>query len=271
MARRQVPQEPALEPKIFRTVEEIDRAIAKLRRRLDELEALDLNAAVYSEDGSERVVESNIQTTILEIFGENSPEYKEHRHIQIWAGSMFAGMSDEEILQAYVKGRPAVANKINGLIKRLQEKKEDLEGGAAPKPSSYFDKLNLHPRIVDVATDLFMDGHHWQAVFEASKALINYVKERSGRHDLDGAPLVRAVFSKNNPILSFNNLADQTDLDQQEGIMHLFEGAVFAIRNPGGHSFPEGSEQRAVEYISLLSTLAYLVQEAKKRVPHRPT
>jgi hypothetical protein len=45
-----------------------------------------------------------------------------------------------------------------------------------------------------------------------------------------------------------------------------FLSAVLGIRNPGGHSFPEGSEQRAIEYISLLSLLAYLVQEAKKRV-----
>ncbi|MGB2665144.1 MAG: TIGR02391 family protein [Candidatus Acidiferrum sp.] len=48
-------------------------------------------------------------------------------------------------------------------------------------------------------------------------------------------------------------------------MMHLFAGAVLAIRNPGGHAFPEGSEQRAIEYISLLSPLAYRVQEAKLR------
>jgi uncharacterized protein (TIGR02391 family) len=147
----------------------------------------------------------------------------------------------------------------------LRERREDLEGGDKPAPSSYFEKLNLHPRIADVARDLFLDGHHFEAVFAGAKALVNFVKERSGRHDLDGAPLVRTVFSKNNPVLAFNELADQADQDQQEGLMHLFEGAVLGIRNPGGHAFPEGSEQRAIEYISLLSLLAYLVQEAKKR------
>jgi hypothetical protein len=65
--------------------------------------------------------------------------------------------------------------------------------------------------------------------------------------------------------LAFNELANQTDIDEQEGMMHLFAGAVLAIRNPGGHAFPEGSEQRAIEYISLLSPLAYRVQEAKLR------
>src|SRR5665647_2829529 len=102
-----------------------------------------------------------------------------------------------------------------------------------------------------------MDGYHWEAVFAAAKTLVNYVKERSGRHDLDGAPLVRAVFSRNGPVLAFNALANQIDLDEQEGMMHLFEGAVLSIRNPGGHGFPEGNEQRAIEYIGLLSLLAY--------------
>jgi Protein of unknown function (Hypoth_ymh) len=48
-------------------------------------------------------------------------------------------------------------------------------------------------------------------------------------------------------------------------MMHLFEGVVLAIRNPGGHSFPEGPEQRAIEYLSLISLLAYRVQESKRR------
>ena len=129
---------------------------------------------------------------------------------------------------------------------------------------TYFEHLNLHPRIAEVANDLYRDGYHWETVFAAAKALVNYVRERSGRHDLDGAALMRTVFSKNNPLLAFNDLSDPTDLDEQEGMMHLFEGAVLAIRNPGGHTFPEGTEQRAMEYISLLSLLAYRVQEAKR-------
>ena len=68
-----------------------------------------------------------------------------------------------------------------------------------------------------------------------------------------------------NAVLAFNDLADQTDQDEQEGMMHLFEGAVQAIRNPGGHDFPEGPEQRAIEYISFLSLLAYRLQDAKRR------
>lgn len=264
MARsRQIPPPP--EPREFRSLEKIDNGIAKLERRIKELEQLDIAASVTRNTGEVSSVTSNIRNSIQEVFGSNSPEFAEHKYLDLWAGPMFMGMSTGAIIQGTERGRTQTLGILKGLIGRLQEKREDLAGGAAPAPSTYFDRLNLHARIRDVARDLFLDGYHWEAVFAASKALVNFVKERSGKHDLDGAPLMRTVFSRNAPILAFNDLADQTDQDEQEGMMHLFEGAVLGIRNPGGHAFPEGPEQRAIEYISLLSLLAYRVQEAKRR------
>lgn len=264
MARsRQTPPPP--EPREFRSVEEIDKGIEKLQRRIKELELLDIHTAYRNDSGEDRVAISNVRDTIRDVFGPNSPEFMEHQHIQLWAGGMFMNMSDEAFVHAKDRGRIQTIGILNGLIGRLQEKRQDLAVGETPAPSSYFDRLNLHSRIRDVARELFMDGHHWEAVFAASKALVNFVKDRSGQHHLDGAPLMRTVFSKNAPVLAFNDLADQTKQDEQEGMMHLFEGAVLAIRNPGGHAFPEGSEQRAIEYISLISLLAYRVQEAKRR------
>jgi uncharacterized protein (TIGR02391 family) len=256
---------PEIEPKIFSNSDEIDRAIVKLERRVAEIEHIDFAAAVQNHTGADRMAEHNLSNAILEIYGPNSPEYKQHKHISIWAGPRFIDMGPHQIIQAKTQGRTQAIGVIRGLIARLREARDELDGGGQPLPSAYFEKLKLHPRIEDVVRDLFLDGHHFEAVFAGAKALVNFVKERSGRHDLDGAPLMRAVFSKNNPLLAFNELTDQTDLDQQEGLMHLFEGSVLGIRNPGGHTFPEGSEQRAFEYISLLSLLAYLVQEAKKR------
>jgi len=255
---------PPLEPREFRSPEEIDAAIGKLKRRIQELEQLDMKEAVLHHSGADDVARSNVRDTIRDIFGINSSEYREHQHIDIYAGGLAMGMSDGEFIQGKERGRVHVIGILNGLIGRLEEKRGDLDAGVSLAPITYFDRLNVHPKIRDVARELFMDGHPWDAVFAASKALVNYIKERSGRHDLDGALLVRTVFSKNAPVLAFNALANPTDFDEQEGMMHLFEGAVLAIRNPGGHSFPEGPEQRAIEYISLLSLLAYRAQEAKR-------
>jgi uncharacterized protein (TIGR02391 family) len=112
---------------------------------------------------------------------------------------------------------------------------------------------------------LYHDGHYTDAVFNASKALVNFVKERSRRDDLDGAHLMRTVFSKSTPVLAFNDLKDQTNLDHQEGMMHLFEGAVLALRNPRAHALLDDSPEDALEYIALLSILAKHLERAKRR------
>lgn len=255
---------PPIEPREFRSVEEIDVAIGKLRRRAEQLEHVDVVASVQRDTGVVAVVRTDIRDTIREVFGVNSPEFKEHGDATIWSGRTQAGMERFEKIDAIEGGRTRVVGMLGGLIARLEEKKTELAARTPPSGSSLFGRFNLHPRIREVARELYVDGHPWEAVFAASKALVNYVKERSGRHDLDGAPLMRTVFSAKDPILVFNSLVDQTDRDEQEGMMHLFEGAVLAIRNPGGHSFPEGSDQRAMEYICFLSLLAFRVQEAKK-------
>jgi uncharacterized protein (TIGR02391 family) len=267
MARQKQPTPVAIHPKDFSSLDEIDRAIKKLERRIQELGELDVRSAVLQHTGAADTVRSNIRETLREVFGPDSPEFREHEHIRIWAGPMVIGMDPEDAVEGTERGKVHVTGILNGLINRLREKREDLTTLGEPSPKTYFKQLNLHPRIADVANDLFLDGYHWEAVFAASKALVNYVKERSGQHHLDGAPLMRTVFSRNKPLLAFSSLKDQTEQDEQEGMMHLFEGAVLGIRNPGGHAFPEGSEQRAFEYISFLSLLAYRVQEAKRIRP----
>lgn len=264
MVRKRQPEQQPVEAHQFQSAGEIDSGIKKLERRIEELEHLDVQEVIIKHTGADDVVRSNIRETIRDVFGSNSPEFHEHEHLDIWAGSMHVNMTLAEVIHGTENGKKQVLGILRGLVGRLKEKREELIAKGQTSPVTYFEHLNLHPRIAEVANDLYKDGYHWEEVFAAAKALVNYVRERSGRHDLDGAALMRTVFSRNNPLLAFNDLSDQTDLDEQEGMMHLFEGAVLAIRNPGGHTFPEGTEQRAMEYISLLSLLAYRVQEAKR-------
>lgn len=263
MARQ--PSIPPIESREFNSTSEIDRAIKKLERRVAEVEALDVSATVLGDSGDDDVIESNVSETIREIFGNNSAEFRQHQYIRIWAGPMGINMSTPAIIAGREKGKKQVATILRGLIARLIEKREELQEEDESGPETYFGQLDLHPRIAAVANDLYLDHYYSEAVFAAAKALVNWVKEKSGRDDLDGAPLMRTVFSRNNPTLLINELASPTDLDEQEGMMHLFEGAVLALRNPGGHTFPQGSPQRALEYIQLLSMLAYQVDEAKRR------
>jgi hypothetical protein len=143
MARRKAATTPPpIELREFRSVEEI--AIAKLERRVHELEELDIPGSVAQPTGQTTVAASNVRATVLEVFGPNSPEFKEHQHARIWYSPERAGMHPSEIVQGRQRGRTQVTAILNGLIGRLREKREDLTGGATPAPSTYFDRLNLH-------------------------------------------------------------------------------------------------------------------------------
>jgi hypothetical protein len=55
---------------------------------------------------------------------------------------------------------------------------------------------------------------------------------RSSAGTTSTAPLVSMVFSPGGPTLVYDAPADQTDRDEQQGLMHLFMGALLALRNP---------------------------------------
>lgn len=81
MASRRTPP-VLLESKIFTSLKEIDTGITKLRRRIQDLEQLASQEIRY-DDQRIRNVESNIQSTIREVFGSNSPEFDEHQYHEI--------------------------------------------------------------------------------------------------------------------------------------------------------------------------------------------
>jgi len=259
-------QMPSIQSRVWKTSDEIDRAIALLQRRRGELSNLAIWQDSLGHSADEEIALSNFRDSLRDIFGEDSPELRDHGSPQMYVGYIEPGMGPREIGAGKEVARGRLIGIVDGLIRRLQEKKEFLgDSSLPPTPATELSRLRLHPRIAGVATDRFEGGQCWDAVFAASKALVNMVKEKSGRHDLDGAPLVRQVFSRNSPILAFNDLQTATQGDEQEGMMHLFEGAVLGIRNPGGHSFPDGTIARAAEYLSLLSMLAHMVDESKLR------
>ena len=114
---------------------------------------------------------------------------------------------------------------------------------------------------------LFRDGHYAQAVFEASKLLVDAVKQVSVRTDLDGAALMQHVFSRKDPVLAFNDLADDSDRDEQQGFMSLYVGAVMAVRNPRAHR-PDhvDTPERALQYLDFLSLLADLLLSDSRKL-----
>lgn len=115
MAARRRQEPPPIEIRQFRSREEIDLAIERLRRRLEEVRGLDPRQVSY-EDQRVRIVEQNISNTILEVFGPHSPEYRDHQHHRIWHGVEYVDMTDEHSQQCFVDGIPQTISKDTEII-----------------------------------------------------------------------------------------------------------------------------------------------------------
>jgi uncharacterized protein (TIGR02391 family) len=124
---------------------------------------------------------------------------------------------------------------------------------------------NLHPQVVVAASDLFVDGHYSQAVFEACKALEVRVREQS-ELDLSGRPLMTQAFSGDPPPISLTQGSDQSARDEQEGLRFIFMGVTQGIRNPKGHGMVEQDDpQRALEYLGVISVLFRRLDDAQEK------
>jgi len=141
---------------------------------------------------------------------------------------------------------------------------EDL-GGASTIAREDGPWALIHQRVVDIARKRFEDGHHADAVESAIKAVVLRVKAAwiaTGKPEENGKSLMLSAFSAKNPVIRVADLSTQSGRDSQEGFMHIFAGAVQAIRNPKAHEFVTISPERALQYLILASILMEKLDEA---------
>jgi uncharacterized protein (TIGR02391 family) len=198
----------------------IERAIPRLASRIADIDALDLSS-VRGSDPELYALRIRIDETLADVFGHNSCQY--------W----FYRPSSSEWYRDPDRAIRITRSGLQALIEALKERAGTLDQDETAQALSAFEGLALHPEIERAAGQLYRDGHYAHAVEDACKALNLLVKLRSGRDDLDGKGLMTTVFSKNQPILRFNDLKDQSDLDEQEGMMHLFAGPWRAFATQG--------------------------------------
>lgn len=272
MARRTGPKnaDDFTQLKQFASTDEIDRAVRKLQTCLFEVQRLKSEYVRY-DDQKTRNAELSIRVSILEIFGRNSPEYGEYKEYTIFQPELAFVRSESQRIalnndnqNRFIQSIPQTEEMLNSLIRALWNKRSEMASLPDAQTRVAFQNLSLHSAIAQSSRDTYQSGHYREAVLNASIALVNYVKEKSGRYDLDGVSLMTTVFSPNNPVLAFNALADQTDKDEQQGMMHLFMGAVLALRNPRAHSVFEDSSELALDAIAFLSMMAKRLDTAKR-------
>jgi len=129
-----------------------------------------------------------------------------------------------------------------------------------------FDARNFHKSIVEASRKQFLNYDFPDAIFSAYKKVLNNVKEKSGNIKDDGISLVISVFNPKNPILQTPLVMWTQDTSIQEGIMHLFMGAVLCIRNVFAHKDVYLTETDAtLEHLSFASFLCKILDVMQKR------
>lgn len=124
MATRKTATPPVIEVKKF-TISEIDAGIRKMRRRIEEVNAL-AGSGIQRGDAKVKTAESNFRETIREVFGQNSPEFHDHEYHTILAGGYGLYDDEYELQHKFLAGIPHTVGILEGLIARLEEKRTDL-------------------------------------------------------------------------------------------------------------------------------------------------
>lgn len=262
MARKQAAH---ILPSANLSYEQMKVANVKINRRINELKSFDVDSVQTGTEPSLLVLSQSLDQFLIDTFGNESAEY--HRHgpyTELRTASLMVGHTPSSQIREWTQSK--INNAIAMLVaiqKGFNEALEDAGmNGSSAKSIKAYEGLELHPQIAQVSSSLFLNGHCANAVEDAVKQLNAMVRSKSGLRD-DGKKLMQQCFNVNNPILKINPLIDDSDKSEQEGFMHLFIGAVMALRNPRAHKIIEDDPELALESIALISFLAKQVDRSK--------
>jgi hypothetical protein len=130
MAKR--PTQPTYQPANL-SVDQIERAIPRIERRIDDLKKLDLSQ-FHTRGGAEiQGIKVSIEQTLEEIFGTYSTEYKRYSPAAILhGGPIIIGRGAQIDHRPYLdKSRLASIALLEQAVQGLKERKEDLIGTTA--------------------------------------------------------------------------------------------------------------------------------------------
>ena len=126
----------------------------------------------------------------------------------------------------------------------------------------------LHPAIEERVRGSFLRGDYETAVFQAMRAVEIHVREVCAYGaDQHGAAMMRLAFAP-----GVGPLADTTaPTGEQEGLSHLFAGAIQYIRNSTGHRPVDIDATEAVELLMFAGHLLRIVNARAAVMRARPS
>ena len=98
-----------------------------------------------------------------------------------------------------------------------------------------FNENNFNKELVSAVGNRLQNDNFEDAVKQALLFITDIFRTKSGLTD-DGVSLVSKALSVNNPLIRINELKDDTEQNEQKGVMYLSQGVYSAFRNPLNHS-----------------------------------
>ena len=262
MARRTQSREPQ---SAIVTPDQMKASIPKLKRRLEELQAIDVNTIQERGEPRFHALEQKIDSTLVDIFCNDTVEHRRYRVMLDTASMNYLHETPlHEVIEGYKRGLDQAISNLQTIIDLFEENIGDLGESPDGRALRAFGELDIHPEVNRAVTKLFNDGHYSNAVEDACKVLDGLVKLRSEKNDISGTELMQHVFSPNKPILKFNDLNTESEKSEQQGMMFLYAGAMLALRNPRAHELIEDDPEKALEYIAFISLLAKSLDKANR-------
>ena len=213
---------------------DIQEAIEFLKQKADEAVAL---ARLPYTNQDMILWRNSIEDVLEKVFGRDSTEYRRFQETYIRVRSSLTEYQKQRRYVNQMQTRQTVIlsiiNKyeILGIESEPSSSREPFD--TAELPVYLFEKMQFHPKIINASRALFEDEHYAQAIFEAFKAVENFVQDKSGL-TLYGTNLMEKVFNEENPIIKVPE-AGHYYKEVQRGFKHLFIGASQGIRNPKAH------------------------------------
>jgi len=151
----------------------------------------------------------------------------------------------------------------DGKLRKTGDKATSLTK-TIPENAKIFDDRHFHTKINQHARKLFIEGNYFHAVFECCKVYDKEVQDKSKISGY-GARLMETALATSGTV-KINSQVSRTEINEQEGVMHLSVGLMRAIRNPQAHEPALDWPIIRDEALDLLSFLNFLFRKLDKAI-----
>lgn len=127
----------------------------------------------------------------------------------------------------------------------------------AKKLRSVLEDRKLHSKLFEYCRSELLENNYFHAVLEATKGVADMIRIKTGLTS-DGAELVDAAFSGNNPRLKINAFVNDTEKSEQRGFANLLKGLFGTFRNPVAHALRIEWNMSEVDALDLFSLVSYI-------------